>query len=1396
MKKINTVSHRAILYLVLAVSASGIFGLYAFCSAPKFFAASVSAKAENPYFNLVEKPLAKNSSNDRQSTNCVSLEQGDFNQDGVNDVIVGCSGANPFVSVHMGNPDALYPFGAAARASRASGTFSDAPFPAAAKIISLETDPDFLAVGNFDGDRQNFTDLIVASRGGDRIFLYSGDGSGNFAPGETLNLGGTITALTAGEMNASDGLEDLIVAVRRENENQVLIFENPHGALKGAPEVFNFQNPIESLALGQLDDEAAGDLAVAAGDELTIIFGRNRKLSLDNELRLKVPAAVISNRTFSGKIHQVIIGDFHAGQINDLALLMDGGELNVLSRRVLERGELTEQRELARWQPQIVTESGLSDDAEIIAAHSGSFPADTILAFNPSSDEIRFAALENPAQSTIKIARSLTLSSAPRRILARRLNDDAPEDLLILDQSGQLNSLVTVPQQTFIVNTTADLPDLNTGDNLCAASDGTCTLRAAIQQANAAPGADEIQFAIPGSGVQTIRLNSTLEAAPDLTIRGDTQPGYNGTPLIELRFNFTVDYSGAAGLRITGNSVVRGLAFSKFFMPDLGLSVYGLDITSGGRNRVEKCEFGSIEKNRVAIHIDSADNIIGGSADARNLITKSCIGIRISAPIGTGPNIISGNYIISNNVFNGPQDGPCGHGIVATNNEGTVPNPQLSNDNLLIGGETVGERNVISGQDKGIWLISSKSVKVRGNYIGTDFAGTGAMPQNRGVEDEGTTTFIGGSTAAAGNVISGNIYGINLGGTNGVVQNNCIGLDNSCENSLANAAGGNDVGIVIATGSGNTIGGNSSAFGNIISGNNGESVPPNMRKATGILAENGILGGNIIIGNIIGLTKGGGGGHGNGNAKTGGGVASSGGGIKIGSAGSGSRNVISGNDGPGISIGGTGGNTVEGVEVLNNYIGTDKNGDNGGVGNQGDGVAVTTFVFSSTIIANRIAYNTGSGVTISEGDGNDVSRQISVENNEIFANGQMLFNNGQMRLNLDLRNNGVIEPNDDRDFDTGANDLQNYPQNFTAAVNGSNLKVSGTFNSLSNSTFNLEFYISQQCYDGQAQSLPFPLAGHPVVTDAQGNASYIFTLPLPADAPRTGFVQATAIDITNGGNLGKNTSEYSPCVPVRSLFDFDGDGKADVSVFRPDNGTWYLLQSANGFNGLQFGLGTDKLVPADYDGDGKTDVAVYRSGFWYLQRSSAGFTGLQFGASEDIPVPADYDGDGRADLAVYRPSNGTWYLLGSSRGFSGVQFGISTDKPVPADYDGDGKADIAVNRAGTWYLQRSQLGFTGLLFGNPDDKIVPADYDGDGATDIAVYRNGFWYLLQSRAGFTAIQFGTATDLPAPADYDGDGRADLAVYRGGIWYLQKSTAGFGAIQFGAAADAPVSAAFVK
>jgi Metallo-peptidase family M12 len=257
-------------------------------------------------------------------------------------------------------------------------------------------------------------------------------------------------------------------------------------------------------------------------------------------------------------------------------------------------------------------------------------------------------------------------------------------------------------------------------------------------------------------------------------------------------------------------------------------------------------------------------------------------------------------------------------------------------------------------------------------------------------------------------------------------------------------------------------------------------------------------------------------------------------------------------------------------------------------------------------------------------------------------------------------------------------------------------------------------------------------------------------------------------------------------------FDFDGDGKADISVYR--GGNWYLLRSTAGFAAINFGLANDKTVAADYDGDGKTDVAIFRDGTWVIQNSSNGAVVItNWGQAGDIPMVGDYDGDNKADFTVFR--NGVWYIQQSSNGsFRFESFGLATDKPVVGNFDSDNKQDLAVFRNGIWYVQGSQAGFFSISFGQSGDIAVPADFDGDNKTDAAVYRSGVWYILGSTAGFSAVSFGINTDTPTPADFDGDGKADVAVFRSsnGVWYLQQSTAGFTASAFGQNGDRPIPA----
>ncbi|MBK8812729.1 MAG: VCBS repeat-containing protein [Acidobacteria bacterium] len=278
----------------------------------------------------------------------------------------------------------------------------------------------------------------------------------------------------------------------------------------------------------------------------------------------------------------------------------------------------------------------------------------------------------------------------------------------------------------------------------------------------------------------------------------------------------------------------------------------------------------------------------------------------------------------------------------------------------------------------------------------------------------------------------------------------------------------------------------------------------------------------------------------------------------------------------------------------------------------------------------------------------------------------------------------------------------------------------------------------------------------------------------------------------------------------KTLFDFDGDSKTDLGIFRPAMGEWWYQKSSNGGNfAAQFGASTDRIVPADYTGDGKTDFAFFRpsSGQWFVLRSEDfSFFAFPFGVGTDIPVPADYDGDGKADAAVFRPSTLTWFIQKSSGGTDILAFGASGDKPVVGDYDGDGKADIAIfrpngaNGAEWWIRRSSNASVFALQFGISTDKPVQGDYTGDGKADVAVWRpsNGNWFILRSEDfSYFSFPFGANGDVPVAGDYDGDGKFDAGVFRptSNSWFIQRSTAGLLIQQFGTTGDLPVPSAFV-
>ena len=317
------------------------------------------------------------------------------------------------------------------------------------------------------------------------------------------------------------------------------------------------------------------------------------------------------------------------------------------------------------------------------------------------------------------------------------------------------------------------------------------------------------------------------------------------------------------------------------------------------------------------------------------------------------------------------------------------------------------------------------------------------------------------------------------------------------------------------------------------------------------------------------------------------------------------------------------------------------------------------------------------------------------------------------------------------------------------------------------------------------------------------------------DPNRLGLIdQRGSIRGADGDSYDTRGVDIGAYEKQNSAFDFDGDGLADMATTRVPSMSragrspegisqqlfWNLRVLPNSYTQVPFGLNNDVLAPADYDGDTKTDIAIYRpsNGTWYILGSTQGFYTVRWGIATDIPVPADYDADGKDDPTVYR--NGDWHILGSTVGYVVKHVGTAGDTPVPGHYDADSYVDPAVFNAGVWKID-STFGQGSLItsnFGTAGDIAVPGDYDADGMVNLAVFRlsTGTWYVGDPTGqSFTVTSFGVSTDKPVPADYDGDGKVDVAIFRNGIWWVNNSRLGLSSVAFGFTTDTAVENCYI-
>lgn len=1061
----------------------------------------------------------------------VALTSGDFDGDGVPDLIT--IAADGSIEFRRGNVDSIFPTGEAAL-----------PFFPPTRLFLLPQHPDWLFAGDFDADSQ--LDLVTARRGDKSLTFLFGDGRGEFPRTRSIKLSESVTTLAVGHINRLDTLPDILIGT----PSSVLIYEGAAGAANANPETIEVDQAVTAMAFGQFDDHFALDFAVGTGNDLLIVHGRDRKLTLDEAQRASVAAPQLDRYPQASPIVALASGNFVAEKnyTVEIAVLHSDGTLGIVNRSGLETAAFD-----LSWQASLTLDT--HSRLRMIRLKTSSLPTDDLIVIDPLSKQLRLittSTQDAPKTNVRSELKSQPLSAAdPIAVLPMRLNRDALDDVVIAQVDGSLSVIPTRPAASYVVENIADhadMVDCNPGNGVCepgfwqgdpavcVPTGAGCTLRAALQDANAHTGADEILF---GYVVNPIQPVAALPSINDpLTIDGSTTSGGTHVELVGTNAG-----AGVNGLNIyTDNSVVRGMVINRF-QASGHVNGFGVSV-SGTGNYVENNRLGTDMTGQVArgngnggvvIASGASLNTIGGIiSTTRNIISGNTgHGLQIGEPGGgASSNTVQNNYI-GLDADGADEEGNQEVGVIV--GEGSL-------NNMIGGGGSAG-RNVIGGN----WQVgvgiqdSAQGTLVAGNYVGLDATGTldrgnwlgGVVIVNASYNQIGYTAPADRNLVAANDEVQvGLSYaptvltasadrlaltGFQLYQTGSDLPSNPAGplapdqtAHNNVQNNRIGVKFGNAPqfgdqypGVAIRNATSTTIGGAEANTGNLIS-----------RNQIGVLiysADGGTASGNVIQGNQIGTDMTGSksdeddtpfNGNDWGNVLAGV-VLENAANTQLGGNTEAARNVIAGSYGYGVWISGT---QATGNVLHRNAIGTTITGTQlaHGVGTGLAGVWIDggsqSVIGGSDVTSNTIGYSLGRGIVVASGTRNDLRY------NRIFAN---------KGVPIDLGDDGVT-PNDDGDPDVGANNLQNTPV-ITQVVGK---VITGTYNSFTNTAYSLEFYSYPVCEPMPGGHLADTyLLTKTVTTNVSGTAT--FNVTLPNAVPNGHFVSTTATDPQG------NTSEFS-----------------------------------------------------------------------------------------------------------------------------------------------------------------------------------------------------------------------------------------------------------------------------
>jgi CSLREA domain-containing protein/uncharacterized repeat protein (TIGR01451 family) len=351
--------------------------------------------------------------------------------------------------------------------------------------------------------------------------------------------------------------------------------------------------------------------------------------------------------------------------------------------------------------------------------------------------------------------------------------------------------IVAQAEVTFTVNSTAD-----TSDNACSGTGnpvpaGDCTLREAIENANTVVGPDEIDFDISGTAPFTITLSSELPPITDpVVIDGTTQPGYSGSPVVEVSGNAQAVSNGfvLSNNTDTGTtsdpSTIRGLAINAFSASAIRADTG--DHTIVGNYIGVRPDGSTADGSANGITLNSNLNVVGGTTDAdRNVISGNSVGVFLSDAFRT---TVQGNYVGTD--ASGSSAVPNHSGIIlARGDQSTIGGPDSSSGNVISG-------NIASGVEiEGNNTTGGTATDnvLQNNLIGTKNDGTGNL--GNGGNGILLSDYAQYTTVGEPNAFGGGFAVTNDGGPNGnvVAHNGSNGVEVDGDHAFGNTISQNSI---------------------------------------------------------------------------------------------------------------------------------------------------------------------------------------------------------------------------------------------------------------------------------------------------------------------------------------------------------------------------------------------------------------------------------------------------------------------------------------------------------------------------------------------------------------------------------------------------------------------------